>query len=58
MKFPIFSGSPYDDFGIEIDGMNYEMRIMETLESLNKTIRAQDFQSVIVEAEGKCIRPR
>jgi hypothetical protein len=26
----MFSGSPYDDFGIEIDGMNYEIRIMET----------------------------
>ena len=26
----LFTGSPYEDIMIEIDGMNYEIRIMET----------------------------
>ena len=26
----LFTGSPYEDIGIEIDGMNYEIRILET----------------------------
>lgn len=26
----LFTGSPYEDLGIEIDGLNYEVRILET----------------------------
>ncbi len=26
----LFTNSPYEDVGIEIDGMNYDVRIMET----------------------------